>query len=109
MRVITRTRLEEFWADNGQAETPLTDWYNAVRTANWRNFADVKALIGTADLVGKCVVFNIGGKKFRLVVAIDYQKQNKDGSWTTGRVYIRNVLTHAEYDLGRWKTDCGAK
>jgi mRNA interferase HigB len=33
--------------------------------------------------------FDIGGNKFRLVAAIHYNK---------GRVFVRDVLTHPEYD-----------
>jgi len=39
-------------------------------------------------------VFNIGGNKARLIAAIHYNR---------GKVYIRAVLTHAEYDKNKWK------
>ena len=48
------------------------------------------------DRYGKFVIFDIGGNKYRLICAIHYN---------TGRVYIRHVLTHAEYDLDKWKAD----
>jgi mRNA interferase HigB len=44
--------------------------------------------------VGKLTVFNIGGNKVRLIAALHYNR---------GKVYIRAVLTHAEYDTGAWK------
>ncbi len=47
-----------------------------------------------ADQVGGLTVFNIGGNKARLVAAIHYNRR---------KVYIRAVLTHAEYDAGKWK------
>jgi len=50
-----------------------------------------------ADQVGRCTVFNIGGNNYRLIAAIHYN---------TGVVYIRHVLTHAEYDRGAWKKGC---
>jgi mRNA-degrading endonuclease HigB of HigAB toxin-antitoxin module len=37
---------------------------------------------------------NIGGNRVRLIAAIHYNRK---------RVYIRAVLTHTEYDEGRWK------
>ncbi len=37
---------------------------------------------------------NIGGNKARLITAVHYNTQ---------RVYIRYVLTHAEYDGNKWK------
>jgi len=39
-------------------------------------------------------VFNIGGNKARLIAAIHYNRR---------KVYIRAVLTHHEYDRGKWK------
>ncbi len=42
-------------------------------------------------------IFNIGGSKYRLVVKINYARQ---------AIYIKRVLTHAEYDRERWKNDC---
>jgi len=45
--------------------------------------------------VGKFTVFNIGGNKVRLIAALHYNRQ---------KVYIRAILTHAEYDTGTWKS-----
>jgi mRNA-degrading endonuclease HigB of HigAB toxin-antitoxin module len=36
----------------------------------------------------------VGGNKVRLIAAIHYNRR---------KVYVRAVLTHAEYDEGRWK------
>ncbi|MBI3934697.1 MAG: type II toxin-antitoxin system HigB family toxin [Acidobacteria bacterium] len=58
------------------------------------SFAELRSVFPTADHVGKLTVFNIGGNKVRLVAAIHYNRR---------RVYIRAVLTHAEYDAGKWK------
>jgi mRNA interferase HigB len=50
----------------------------------------------SADLVERLTVFNIAGNKFRLITRVEYQRQE---------IYIRNVLTHAEYDKEDWKRD----
>jgi len=39
-------------------------------------------------------VFNIGGNKVRLVAAIHFNRN---------KLYVRHVLSHAEYDKGKWK------
>jgi len=39
-------------------------------------------------------VFNIAGNKYRLIVAIHYNRK---------KIYIRHVLTHAEYSRGHWR------
>ena len=61
---------------------------------NFASFAEVRAVFPSTDQVGKLTVFNIGGNKARLIAAIHYNRR---------RVYIRAVLTHPEYDEGKWK------
>ena len=46
-------------------------------------------MFASADQVGKLTVFNLGGNKVRLIAAIHYNRK---------RIYIRAVLTRAEYD-----------
>ena len=60
-------------------------------------FADFEVLgaaFPSADKVGDFVVFNIGGNKYRLIAAIHFNR---------GRIYVRHVLTHQDYDRGAWK------
>ena len=100
MRIFTRKTLAQFWADHPDAEQPLRAWIEKTKKADWQTLVDVQADYSHADLVGDCIVFNIGGNKYRLVVKINYQKH---------RVFIRAVLTHKEYDRGKWKDDCNCK
>jgi mRNA interferase HigB len=57
----------------------------------------VKRVYPHADLVGRCTVFNIKGNQYRLITKIEYRIQ---------RIYVNQVLTHAEYDEGKWKDEC---
>jgi mRNA interferase HigB len=102
MRVISKARLRDFWEtpDCHDSAGPLRAWHTHVsnKTVAWQAWRDVKADFGTASLVGNCVVFNIGGNKFRLVTRILYPSQ---------KVFILKVMTHAEYDQNKWKEDCG--
>jgi mRNA interferase HigB len=102
MRVISKRRLREFWKKAGSARSALEGWYRVVhnKQLTWAAFQDVQATYGSASLVGECVVFNIGGNKYRLITKINYVTHN---------VFIRAVLTHAEYDEGKWKKDCGCE
>jgi mRNA interferase HigB len=97
MHVISRRKLREFWEEHPDAETPLSAWYKTAKKAQWQKFADVRAEYPSADQVGKCIVFNIGGNKYRLIVIIS-------PNWR--KVYVRFVLTHKDYDQGGWKHDC---
>ena len=99
MRIIKRSALQAFWRKHPQAEMPLRQWIAVARTADWKNLMDVRRAFPHADPVGVAsgntvTVFNIGGNDFRLIVAIKY-------GW--GIIYVRDFLTHAEYDKDSWK------
>ena len=97
MHVISEKKLREFWQEWAEAEDPLRAWYRVAEHATWEKFADVKAVYRHVDQVGRCTVFNIGGNKFRLVAVIHFNRR---------KVYIRHVMTHEEYDQGKWKEGC---
>lgn len=96
MHLVSRKALRLFWTVHPDAEEPLRAWHKATRQGNWRSFAEVRAIFPHADLVGKFTVFNIGGNKYRLITVIHYNRR---------KVFVRDVLTHKEYDLGKWKND----
>src|SRR5262245_39867758 len=102
MRVITKARLKQFWEtpDHDDAEGPLRAWYTHVnsKTIAWQSWGDVKASFASASIVGDCMVFNIGGNKYRLIARIRY--------WTQ-KVFVLKVMSHREYDEDRWKDECG--
>jgi mRNA interferase HigB len=94
MRIIKRGALVEFWQQHPDAKASLESWYAVVRKATWKTPAELKAVYGNADLVGRRTVFNIAGTKYRLIARVNYQTQ---------RVFVLYILTHAEYDRGDWK------
>ena len=55
---------------------------------------ELTAIYGTADILksGR-VVFDVGGNKYRLVVAIKFANKRRAGT-----VFVRFIGTHAEYD-----------
>lgn len=94
MHIITRKRLNEFAEKHPPATSGLAHWYRALKRNNPVDFVELRRLFPHADQVGGLTVFNIGGNKTRLIAAIHYHRR---------KVYIRAVLTHAEYDAGKWK------
>jgi mRNA interferase HigB len=102
MRVISKARLKQFWTASGHvaAEGPLRAWYSHVnhKTVAWHSWGDVKAVFPSASIVGSCVIFNIGGNKYRLVTRILYPSQ---------KVFVLKVMTHSEYDEDKWQAECG--
>lgn len=93
MHVIARGTLRAFWESSAayaDAETPLVEWYRHMEKATYRTPQELKAELRTASILkGGRVVFNIAGNKYRVVLAIDYQRQ---------LAKVRFVGTHAQYD-----------
>lgn len=96
MHVISQKTLREFWTKHPKAKSPLQAWFTRTKVAAWHSFEDVKADFGSADQVGRLTVFDIGGNNYRLIAHIHFNR---------GKVYVRHVLTHAEYDKETWKND----
>jgi mRNA interferase HigB len=90
MRVISRRVLTEFAKQHKPAQTPLSAWYSMVKAKRYRDSHELKADFGTADFRKTgIVIFNIGGNKYRLVAHFRYD---------IGFVYVKHLVTHAEYD-----------
>ncbi len=101
MRIIKESRLREYTKQHSKSASALRPWRTATRWAIWKSFADVKGTFRSADQItlpngSRIVVFDICGGAFRLITAIHYNKSI---------VYIRRLLTHAEYSKEDWKDD----
>ncbi|MBW4688835.1 MAG: type II toxin-antitoxin system HigB family toxin [Komarekiella atlantica HA4396-MV6] len=63
---------------------------------DWSNLVEIQSIFPKVEAVGNFTIFNIKGNKYCLIVSIDYEKQ---------LIYIKYILTHAEYDKEKWKND----
>lgn len=90
MNVVARPILIGFARVHPDAEQPLKAWYAEATKAAWTTPQDIKRLYPSASFLGgNRVVFNLGGNKYRLIVAVAYQFR---------AVYIKFIGTHAQYD-----------
>jgi mRNA interferase HigB len=90
MRVISKSRLSAFWRLHPQSQKPLAVWFEIAENADWTSLHDVKRAYPSTDYIGNDrYVFNIAGNKYRLIVMIFFE---------IGRIYIRYIGTHSEYD-----------
>jgi mRNA interferase HigB len=94
MRIFSRKILREAEEKHADLVGVLDSWYKTALRGEWKSLADVRKSYPAADGVGKHTVFNIKGNSYRLIVKIEYQKH---------LIFIKAVLTHAEYDKGAWK------
>lgn len=96
MHIISTSKLKKFWEKHSSSETPLRSWCKKAETTDWQNIVEVKEAFPSADSVENFTIFNIGGNKYRLITFIDYKYK---------KIFIRDILTHAEYDEEIWKKD----
>lgn len=88
--------MREFKVKHADCGDAIDNWYKVANKANWSNLIEVQSIFSKAEAVSNFTVFNIKGNKYRLIVSIDYEKQV---------IYIKYILTHAEYDKEEWKND----
>ena len=94
MHVITKMRIIEAKNKYPNCTSALNGWYIVINNNSFSNFAELKKTFNSIDKVGKLYVFDIGGNKLRIIASIHFNRQ---------KLYIRNVLTHKEYDEGNWR------
>ncbi len=95
MRVISKSAWRDVIANDPSVEGPISEWHKVAKHANWRSLAEVRKVYPHADFVGSYTVFNIKGNNYRLIVKIEYRWQI---------IFVKQLLTHAEYSRGKWKT-----
>jgi mRNA interferase HigB len=94
VRIITKKRLMELADKHGDCCKQVEEWHNVAKHASWRNLTEVRQTYRDTDIVGDKTVFNIK-RNYWLIVHILYDKEI---------IYIKGLLTHAEYDKGKWKS-----
>jgi mRNA interferase HigB len=97
MHVISRKKLVAFWEGQRDAEGQLAAWFKVAKKAKWEKWADVQKAYPKASYYEWCLIFNICGGSYRLVV-------RRAENWKT--LFIVGVYLHKEYDLDTWKASC---
>ena len=96
MHIISKSKLNQFCQKHADAGKSLNAWYQTANKAKWQNLAEVQQVYPQAESVGNFTVFNIKGNNYRLIVDLVYIQQI---------IYIKYILTHADYDKDDWKND----
>ncbi|MBO0721501.1 MAG: type II toxin-antitoxin system HigB family toxin [Blastocatellia bacterium] len=81
-----------------RASAPAVEhWILFAKAAVWENTADVKRAFSSVSFVGRCVIFNAGGNKYRIITEIDFVGEE---------IKIREILTHVEYNKIDFNKKC---
>jgi mRNA interferase HigB len=91
--VIAKVTLKAFWEEHADSKEALEDWYKLLSKGDYANFADLKKTFGSSDYVQPdYIIFDIRGNKYRIITRVNF---------TFKTFWIKEVLTHADYD--KWK------
>lgn len=96
MHVISRKRFKDFWDKHPSSKAVLEAWFKLMRQGSYGMFSDLQTTFSRSevDKVGRYTVFDVGGNKYRIITVIHYNRE---------KIYVREVLTHAQYDKESWK------
>lgn len=94
MRVISKKPLRDFWEIHPESKPVLDAWFKTASRVRVNSFAELRQTFASADYVDGITVFNVGGNRYRIAGVVHYDKQ---------RLYVRQVMTHSEYDRNDWR------
>ena len=91
MTVLGEVLAAEFAKKHERSRKPLARFLEIVRAATWMHMLDVKATLSATDFDpgAQTYIFDIGGNKYRLLAAIDFEEQT---------FTIESVMTHEQYN-----------
>ena len=94
MKVLGKEILDEFASEHGDVGGQLAAWIAEAESATWESPAEIRARYATASFLSdNRVIFNIKGNRYRLITRVNYR---------AGRIFVKALLTHAEYDRKEW-------
>ena len=94
VNVISKRVLFDKARKHPDALSAVQVWFDTAIQQIWGSLKDIRNTFPDADMVGPLAIFNIRGNHYRLIVRVAFKYR---------RVYIKEFLTHAEYDKGGWK------
>ncbi len=95
MQIVGWGHVDKFVKKHPEAKPAFGGWRMKLDQADWKNPAEVTERFGKqADLVDGIWVFNVAGNKYRVTATIKFEAKS---------MLIEEVMTHPEYDKGKWK------
>jgi mRNA interferase HigB len=89
LRLVGIKILDDLKKNHAIVRGPLDAWRKEVEEANWSSSQDIKYKFASASfLENNQVIFNIKGKRYRVVIKVDYERKI---------VLVEWAGTHAEY------------
>jgi len=88
--LYNRKTINAYRECHPKADGALRAWVALIEGRSFRHFPELKTVFGSADLIaGDRVVFDVMGNRYRLVAAVDFERQ---------AVFVKWFGTHRQYD-----------
>lgn len=101
MHIISWAKLRDFIHLHPDSASAVRTWFDCLESRPFKSFNDLRSVFPSVDRV--CLksskeryVFNVGGNNYRVICSIHFNR---------GKVYVRFVLTHTEYNREAWKNE----
>lgn len=87
--MLGETLVAEFAKKHERSRKPFARFLTIVRAAVWKHMTDLRETFPATDFdsAAQTYIFDIGGNKFRLLAAIDFEEQT---------LTVESVMTHAQ-------------
>jgi mRNA interferase HigB len=95
MDLIGKDVIYEFQKKHPKSKKPLNRWLELISSCIAKHPMDLRQTFGSVDPVPPQTVFDVAGNDYRIITEIDY---------STGTIIVTHVLTHQEYDKGKWRS-----
>ena len=94
MHLISLKTIKEFINRHPESKPTLLALAKILSNTDFDDFDELRAAVPQVDYVKPFHVFNVG-RAYRLVAMIHFNRK---------KIYVRHILTHREYDRGKWKS-----
>lgn len=89
MHIISLKMLRVFWQRHPESELSLRNWHAIAEQSRFSDFASLRQCFSSADYAWPYTIFDVGGNNYRVIAVVRYRD---------GKIFLRWVLTHREYD-----------
>ena len=79
--------------EHPDAAQAVEAWWKVTKAARWEHLDECRRSFSSVDQVGRCLIFNILGNRYRLIAVV---------SWRNQRIYVKALFTHREYERNIW-------
>lgn len=93
VHLIKKQSIEDYVLKNARSKTSFEPWLSILKRTDWEKPEDIISTFNSADILGKStsrVVFNIGGKNYRLICKYHFGKVKV-------HLFVKWIGTHSEY------------